>query len=463
MTSINSSFRPPQTPSGHPSAQVPSGESEVSIEDVRRTGTTLTVAQWSVAVVVMTGSAYSAGLAFQHFQESFAAGVTTGLGVDFALSAWLLIARRLRDSGVHAAWGLVLEGATALMTLCLNAGTSLLEYKYFLAGLHTFLPIVLFILSMAGGEAQQKLNRRLKEKQASETSERQAAEEEAARQAEQFAEAHRDLTTIRGTRAAERDEHEALRKERDQAHKDRLAEQSRHRQESHDAEVADLGRLQQERDAAATEVATRSAAVATAAATRSQQGLRQACNKVAVLHATLVRLIAAVAAEQEQAKRAAEDRESTAAAAHARADAHEEATAQAADRARGNVVREAELTREAERLRSKARRAREKLDDATVSQPLSQPAVQQVPTASQPPSQRNPTVSQPLSQSATRAERREWARHQIVSGEWERENGRELRGADIDKQFGGARTGAAILREINDAVRQELEDITSGR
>lgn len=147
---------------------------ETSIRDVQRTSNIVTTAQWSVASVVMAGSAYSAGLAFQHFGESFIAGFITGVAVDFALASWLLIARKLRASDVQTAWGPILEGATALMTLCLNSGVSILNEKYLLALFHAFLPAVLFILSMAGGEAQHKLHIKQKQKQAQEQAARDA-------------------------------------------------------------------------------------------------------------------------------------------------------------------------------------------------------------------------------------------------------------------------------------------------
>lgn len=268
----------------------------------------------------------------------------------------------------------------------------------------------------------------------------------------ELAEARRDLSTVQGVRATEKEERDALAKEREQGHKDRLAQEARHRQERSDAEIADATRLQQARDTAAT-----------AAATRTQQGLRQACNKVALLHATLAWLVAAVAAKQDQARQAAEERERATAAAHARADEHEEAAAQAESRTRESMDRAAEMERETERLRSKARRARERLDEATTSRPSSQPVLQQDPTLQRPVSQ--PSLQQrPTGVAAvSRAERREWAYQQIVSGEWEREFGRELRGADIDNKFGLPRTGAAILREIKASMAAELEHIANGR
>lgn len=151
-----------------------SPELESSLRDVQRTGKILTTAQWAVASVVMVGSALSAGLAFEYFGEPFGVGVITGIAIDFALASWLLISRRLRSAGVTTVWGPILEGITALMTLCLNSGTSILKENYWLATFHAFLPIVLFALSMAGGESQQKLHRIAKQKEAEEKRRRDA-------------------------------------------------------------------------------------------------------------------------------------------------------------------------------------------------------------------------------------------------------------------------------------------------
>lgn len=126
-------------------------------------------------------------------------------------------------------------------------------------------------------------------------------------------------------------------------------------------------------------------------------------------------------------------------------------------RLREDIERENEALEQArkeqERLRSRERRRRDK---ATAQRPLSQPVARDTATVSQ-------TVSQPVSQPASRAERREWARKQIESGEWVSVHGRELTGADIDKHFGPPRTGAAILREVRAEFDGELRAIASGK
>ncbi|HEY2763902.1 MAG TPA: hypothetical protein VGJ13_07790 [Pseudonocardiaceae bacterium] len=177
---------------------------ETSISDVVRTGQIVTTAQWIVASVVMGGSALSAGYAFGHFHEPFYMGFIIGLAVDTALASWLLISRKLRATGVKTAWGPVLEGITALMTLCLNSGSSMLDGNYALAGAHAFLPVVLFVLSMAGGEAQHKLHDLLKKKEAAEAArKRQADDDERIRSERATREHHETTRTENNRRTAE--------------------------------------------------------------------------------------------------------------------------------------------------------------------------------------------------------------------------------------------------------------------
>lgn len=249
------------------------------------------------------------------------------------------------------------------------------------------------------------------------------------RDAADLAEVNRDLTTIRGARAALRDEQAALNKERREARQKELDDAAAHRQKLHDEAVADVERLQQELVAVEVE-----------AATRAQQGLRQECNKVAELQVEL-----------NEALRVAEETKAATADALAEAEEHRAAAAQKLDEARADHEDAKEEDREAERLRSKAKRTRQRLEEATSSQPSSQSV-----------SQRHATSSQAPSQTATRDVRREWARQQIESGDWAREHDRDLAGADIDKKFGPPRTGAAILREVQASFEGELRVIASG-
>lgn len=138
---------------------------DVTAEDVARTGRDTTIAQWGVASVVMAGSAVAGGFSFHYLGEFPALGVITALAVDLALAAWLVISRRLRAADVTCVAGWALELTTAAMTLYLNVGAALFRgidpsaARWLLAVAHTFLPVVLVLVTTAGTEAQAKLTR----------------------------------------------------------------------------------------------------------------------------------------------------------------------------------------------------------------------------------------------------------------------------------------------------------------
>lgn len=158
-----------------------------AVEDVESTGRDTVVAQWGVAVVVMTGSAISAGVGFGFLGEHPAIGVITGLGVDLALAFGLIIGRRLRAVGITTCWGSVLLWLTGLMTLCLNSGAAVLGGRWGLAVAHAFLPVLMVVLTEAGSEAQLKLHRLARERTAAQRAEQDArlAAERAEREAQQ--------------------------------------------------------------------------------------------------------------------------------------------------------------------------------------------------------------------------------------------------------------------------------------
>jgi hypothetical protein len=191
-------------------------------EDVERTGRDTTVAQWGVAIVVMVGSAISAGIGFHYLGEHAAIGVITGLGVDLALASGLVIGRRLRAVGITTGWGTVLLWLTGLMTLCLNSGAAVLTGHWALAVAHAFLPALLVVVTEAGSEAQLKLVRLRQQRLAEEQAARRAqvAVERAAVVAEQ--------RRLDGQRQAERDRLERVRAE--QARVAELAEAQHQRE-----------------------------------------------------------------------------------------------------------------------------------------------------------------------------------------------------------------------------------------
>lgn len=153
-------------------------EVAVTARDVESAGRITTVAQWGVAVVVMAGSMAAGGVTFHYLHEAAALGVVTAFAVDLALAAWLLISRRLRAVGVSSRWGVALELTTAVMTLFLNVGAALFREgispglaRALLAVAHGFLPVMLMLVTLAGGEAQSQL---LRVRRAREASERDA-------------------------------------------------------------------------------------------------------------------------------------------------------------------------------------------------------------------------------------------------------------------------------------------------
>lgn len=168
----------------------------VTAEDVERTARDTNIALWGVASVVMAGSMVAGGFAFYHLNPSWwsaAVGVVTALAVDLALAQWLRISRRIRAADVEVIWGRILEIVTAMMTLYLNVGAAVFQgvnaatAKVLLAIAHSFLPVVLVLVSLAGGEAYLKLQRARHERESTERAERDAqlTTERAAHEAEQ--------------------------------------------------------------------------------------------------------------------------------------------------------------------------------------------------------------------------------------------------------------------------------------
>lgn len=143
------------------------GDPDVTTEDIERTIRDIAVAQWGVASVVMLGSAAAAGVAFNYLGEPWGLGVVTALAVDLALATWLRIGGRLRAIGVRSTAGFVLEVITIGMTLFLNVGSAVFKginqqgttAHNLLGFAHTFLPVVLLLVTIAGSDAQLKLLR----------------------------------------------------------------------------------------------------------------------------------------------------------------------------------------------------------------------------------------------------------------------------------------------------------------
>lgn len=182
----------------------------VTAEDVERTGRIAMAAQWVIASVVMIGSVAAGGVSFSLLHENAALGVVTGLAVDAALASWLMITRRLRAVGVTSWLGVVLEVTDCGMALYLNMGAALFRgvsvaaARALLAIAHCFLPTLLVLVCLTFGDAQLKLLRLRRDREATEQADRDAEQARARREREEQA-------------ARLRAEQDAARRRRDEA------------------------------------------------------------------------------------------------------------------------------------------------------------------------------------------------------------------------------------------------------
>lgn len=124
--------------------------SERPTATVERTGRSIVAGTWGCAVIVMVGSAASAAVAYDYLGEHWGLGLATGIAVDIALCVALVGDRRLYAHGLTSNWGRALRITTALMSLVLNAGVAFATGHYFLAFLHSFLPVLLVVLTEYG-------------------------------------------------------------------------------------------------------------------------------------------------------------------------------------------------------------------------------------------------------------------------------------------------------------------------
>jgi hypothetical protein len=152
----------------------------VTSEDVERTGRIVAFALWGIASIVMVGSMVSGGHAFHDLGEPAAFGVLTAFAADVALTSWLLISRRLRALGTSSVMGVVLELACGGASVFLNVGAAVFPglsaaaAKTMLAIAHSFLPILLVLVSLTGGEAHLRLVRLRREREVAEQAQRDA-------------------------------------------------------------------------------------------------------------------------------------------------------------------------------------------------------------------------------------------------------------------------------------------------
>jgi hypothetical protein len=117
---------------------------------LERTGRSIVAGTWGCAAIVMIGSATNAFLTYGALGDNRALGLATGIAVDIALCVALIGDRRLYVHGLSSNWGRALRITAALMSLVLNAGLALRDGHLFQAFLHSFLPILLIVVTEYG-------------------------------------------------------------------------------------------------------------------------------------------------------------------------------------------------------------------------------------------------------------------------------------------------------------------------
>jgi hypothetical protein len=175
-------------------------------EDVERTVRDTAIAQWSVAGIVMAGSAAAGGSAFNLLGEHWGFGVVTGLAVDTALALWLRTAKRLRAAELRSPAGIVLELTAAVFTLYLNLGAAVFRgvdkhslLAHWLLGIaYVFLPVLLVLTGLAFGDVEFKLKQHGR---AQEAAARAARDAELADDRERFEAQQRERQDIERRRA----------------------------------------------------------------------------------------------------------------------------------------------------------------------------------------------------------------------------------------------------------------------
>jgi hypothetical protein len=122
----------------------------VATTELKRTGRSIVAGTWGCAGIVMVASAINAVLTFSALGDNRVLGLATGIAVDIALCVALVGDRQLYVHGLSSPWGRALRVATALMSLVLNAGVAFLDGHLFMGVLHSFLPILLILLTESG-------------------------------------------------------------------------------------------------------------------------------------------------------------------------------------------------------------------------------------------------------------------------------------------------------------------------
>jgi hypothetical protein len=190
--------------------------------DHARTGRLVIAGVWACAAIVMVSSARNGALSFQALGEHPLAGFALGVAVDVALAVALVGDRALHLAGRSSAWGRALRITTCLMSGALNCAVPLWLGHVGIAAFHSFLTILLVLLTEYAQDGTLQFG---------EIADEADAVERAGAEAQQRAADERV--------AAQR---EAERRERDerQAERDAVAELERNRREHETQQVAAL-------------------------------------------------------------------------------------------------------------------------------------------------------------------------------------------------------------------------------
>jgi hypothetical protein len=117
---------------------------------LERTSRRIVWGTWGCAAIVMAASAANAALTYGALGDNRALGLATGIAVDIGLCVALIGDRQLYVHGLSSTWGRALRITTAAMSLVLNTGIAVRDGHYFQALLHSFLPILLVVLTEYG-------------------------------------------------------------------------------------------------------------------------------------------------------------------------------------------------------------------------------------------------------------------------------------------------------------------------
>lgn len=195
--------------------------------DHARTGRLVIAGVWACAAIVMVSSARNGAMSFDILGESPVAGFALGVAVDVALAVALVGDRALHLAGRSSAWGRALRVTTCLMSGALNCAVPYWLGDYGIAAFHSFLTILLVLLTEYAQDATLQFGGIADDAEAAERAEAEARQRKA------------------DEAAAEQREAERREREERQAERDAIAAQQRTEREHQTQELAaELAALQ---------------------------------------------------------------------------------------------------------------------------------------------------------------------------------------------------------------------------